>query len=984
MKNLSRLFLFLAVSVMAGPLAWAIKMDSGTQDSVIGRIEHVLAGMDTQDSAWTGTSLRLADLLTERARLRFMAEVEANCDNCKGSAADRKKATGIYESILERVKKEDKGTVLFQLAHLYEMAGEISKSERLYDKILNAKPGTYSNEILTHTHLALADIAFDKDNHKKALKHYLIAYNDKTSDARGLTLYRIAWCQFSLGQLDTSIKTLEQLLSSTELLSKNSNSGPVYDASFHADVSRDLATFYLRRKIKTADIEKFKSLLPKDQHKDLFLYFAGEADRLGQKKAAHLIYETYLEEPGLTKEERLSAFVHLTQTKYDMGDAAHANEDFAVAALNIKDGSCSDAAQCAATQKEMRRYVTELHRSKKTSPTMDVLKAYSIYTQTFPEDYEMAMLGAQLASQMKQDKFALTMYRQVGNANSGKYREPAILSEIETAEHIRDPKTSLAERETSYQHYLSVFPQGEKSFSVKYQLAQLSVERKDPSTAAKSFRALALDTSGSLDLRKKSADLALDNLAILKDDKNIQTWSAEFAQALPASASEYRQIGRKATMNQIVQTTNSDKSSHSELQQALQQIQAVDLRGTSDKDRMIHFKNEAILAQKIGDQTALITSLNSLLAIRSLSADDREETLARKVGIYEETFDFVSAYRVAKQMKFPKMKQAEKELRLATLADLANENPRQHYKAALANGLRGKQAAFVSSRLVMLSSSPVKEMKQQKELAQNPRLMEQTLLLVYAKTRDTKGLSPVMKTSSLRHSAAVHFIEKQPFYSEQTAFDIRISRHQLHSGTNAQLKKSLDARIKLLAEAQSQLMKAKHLNDYTAQIMALSTIARENERMAQNILALPLPKGLKKNEQEQYISLLKGKARPFVLSEQIAKQKLNEFWQNGSDLQALLHEQENSLPEVRPLLTRELAILSRLAPSSSIKDQLEHSIQNGVVSQQELTSAIEAVRKDPKDVERLVKLKNLETKFGHPLMATYLESRLAQLQRGNI
>jgi hypothetical protein len=984
MKTLNRFLLFVCILSSASLHAYADKMDLGTQDQVIARLERVLSQMDSKESEWTATNVRLANLLAERARLLFMAEVEANCNDCKGSSQDRKVAIHIYESILSRVQKEEKGTILFQLAHLHDMAGNEDKAAKLYQSILSAKPGTYSQEIVSRSHLGLADIYFAKNDNKKALSEYQTAFKDPKSEARGLTLYRIGWCQFNLGQLETSIHTLEHLLSSRDLLSRNSSAGLAYDSSFHADVARDLAAFYLRRQVKTADINKFKALLPQDHRKELMLYFATESDRLGQKKASYQIYEAYLNDTTLTKEERLSAFVHLTQTKYDMGDTTRANKDFAVAALNFKNTKCTDAKQCAETQKEMRRYVTELHRAKKARPTMDVLKAYTIYTQTFPEDYEMGMLGAQLASDMKQQPTAMIMYRQVGAADSGKYRESALLGEMEAAEHLADSKASIAERQAAYEHYLSVYPKGSKAFTVKYQLAQLYIERKDSAGAASAFRDLALDSSGSLDLRKKSADLALDSLVVLKRDQDIQNWSKDFAQALPKSAGEYRQIGRKAAMNQIVQTTNNEKSSSSDLQTALTNIQAVDLRGSTDKESITHFKDEAILAQKVGDKAILVSSLNSLLAIRSLTAEDREEILARKVGVYEEAFDFISAYRVANQMKFPKLKKADKELRLGTLADLANQNPRSHYKAALSAGLSGKQAAFVASRLVLLSGNPVREIRDEQALKQNQRLMEQTLLLVFAKTHNQRGLEPVMKESPLKRTAAVHFIEKQPFFAEQAAFDAKISRSQLRAENNSRLQKSINERIRLLTDAKAQLTKATHLNDYTVQVMALSTMARENERMAKDLLSLPLPKGLKKTEEAQYIGLLKGKARPFVMSEQVSQQKLNEFWQNANALQSLLREQEESLPEIRPYITRELMILAKLAPNDSVRSLLERSIQTATVSATDLTNAREAVRQDPKDVERLVKLKNLESKFGHPLMATYLETRLAQLQKGKI
>ncbi len=586
MKNLLIAFLLLSFSV-SGPLARAAKMDSETQDQVIGRLERVLSLMEKNESAWIGTNLRLADLLSERARLRFMAEVEAKCEGCKGSVTDRKRSISLYEGVLDQVKKEDRGQVLFQLAHLYDMAGGQDKSQSLFEKILSAKKGLYVADLIARAEVGLADILFQKGKNKEALVHYQIAFKDKNAENRGLILYRIAWCEFNQDHLPSAIATLEKLMASPELLTKEGTKGSEYDSAFHGDVSRDLATFYSRRKIADGDIAKYKQLIPKDQRKVLLVFFADEASRIGQKAAAYQIYQTYLEEPTLTKSERLAGFVRLAQTRYEMGQSTQSTDDFAVAAMNFKDMSCNDKDSCAETQKNMRRYVTDLHRANKVHPTMDVLKAYFIYVKTFPEDAEMAILGAQLAMDLKQESMALTMYQSAVNSNVEKYREAALLGEIEAAERLKNPK----DLETAYKNYLAVIPKGEKAFVIRYQLAQLAADRKDWSKAAQSFHDLALDTSGSKDLRKKSADLALDSLAAEKRDLEIQSYAAEFATAFPEDSNEFRRIARKATMNQVVQTANSDRSSKSDLQTALQQLQKADLRGATPAEKLLHYKN---------------------------------------------------------------------------------------------------------------------------------------------------------------------------------------------------------------------------------------------------------------------------------------------------------------------------------------------------------------------------------------------------------
>src|SRR5437868_386349 len=117
MKTLNH---FLTVSaiiagILLGPPAQAEKMSAQTQDLVIERMERVISTLEKTDPSWVASQQRLADLLSERARVRFMQEVEANCDGCKGSKKDRVQAIAIYEDLLRSVNLNDNGTILFQL-----------------------------------------------------------------------------------------------------------------------------------------------------------------------------------------------------------------------------------------------------------------------------------------------------------------------------------------------------------------------------------------------------------------------------------------------------------------------------------------------------------------------------------------------------------------------------------------------------------------------------------------------------------------------------------------------------------------------------------------------------------------------------------------------------------------------------------------------------------------------------------------------------
>ena len=979
MKN----FLFsliLIFGVGAASPSPAAKMDSETQTQVVDRLERILSQMEKTDSSYAPSQLRLADLLSERARLRFMNEVEANCKGCKGSVADRKKALSIYEELLPTTPPAQQGAVLFQMAHLFEMAGEESRAIELYEGILK-KPQKNSPEFIRLARTALADLLFQKGKFKEARGHYQTAFQDKQTANRGLILYRLAWCEFNLDQLPTAISTLEKLASSPELLTKESAKGTVRDAAFQNDVMRDLATFYARQKVSAREIAQYQKLMPVDQRKELLLFFGSELDRLGQKQAAADVYHVYLQNPELTKEERLDVFVKIAQVSYDKGQSSQSIQDFAVAAQAYKDIRCSENEKCTELQKRMKNYVTELHRSKKSKPDMDLLKAYAIYAKTFPEDTEMAILGAQVAVSLNQPNMAVVLYHHAsGSAQNPKLRETALLGEIESAETTGDLKI----RESAYLAYLQAMPSGPKAFEVRYQLAHLSYEQKDIKRAADQFRELALDKRGTADLRKKSADLALDAQASLKNDADLEKWAIEFAAVFPAARAEYLQISRKAVLNQTAATTNDEHASKSAQRDALQKMRAVSLNGVSDAEKITHLRNQSILAEKVDDETALMSSLGGLLAVHSLSKAEREKVLARKVGWYERKLNFQAAYKTAMQMRFPALSNAERELRMGTLADLAGLRPQKHYNAALHAGLSRNESLALRQRLVMLAEDPLNELRKQKsELSKVPVVLSETVILVYGKTRNLAALESYLRVPGMSHQPATSFLHKQPFLAHQPAFAARLARQQLDDRTDARLQKTIRERIQLLKQADQNLSEAIRLKDFAPQVLALHVVATQNERMVRDLAALPIPKGLSEKQTQEYLKLMQAQSKPYLVKSKFAGQKLSEFWQNEASVTALATDLEKSRPEIRPVLEAEVRLIIDLAPSSA-RSRLSSALKDSRPDAKDLLSAREEVRENPEDKGKIEKLKTLELKIGHPLMSSYLEGRLGQIQREKV
>ncbi len=986
MKNLNQVLIlgaFFSGVVLSSPSAMAQqKMNNDTQDLVIKKMERVLSALDKSDSSYMASQQRLADLLSERARVRFMSEIEANCDGCKGSKEDRLKAVKIYENLLSEVKINEHGVILFQLAHLYEMSGQTDKAIALYEKIIKeAKAQKTSAAIISRSRAGLGDLLFQTGKFNEALNQYNTALKDKNLENRALTIYNKAWCEFNTDRLNSAITTLETLLKNPKQISRSTDGSSKYDPVFHADIQRDLATFYSRRAIGDKEIATYDNLIPAGKRKELMSHFADEADRVGQKQAAHKILSRYLEDPELTKEERLAGFIKLAQVNYDRGQSTQSTADFAKAAAAFQKSGCSGEEKCQELEKMMKRYVTELHRSKKVKPDQDLLNAYITYQNTFPTDVEMTERGAQVATDIGNFAVATQLYRTISETRgfSEKDRQNALLNEISVAEKTKNP----AIQKEAYLHFLKYSSDEKKNFEVRYQLAYLAYTQKQLAEAADSFNDLARQKDGDADLRLKSANLALDALAQLKDDARIEQWSLDYAAIFPSSKKEFLALSHKALMNRAANVANNSGSSQGDVRKVLGQVMQSKNIGSTADEQILFYTNQSVLAKKAGDEEAYVNSLRSLLAINSLSAAKKEQTLSALASHYEKKLDFKNAYIVSAKMAQGKESAKDREFRLGTLADLAEMNPEKHYRASLKAGLKGPKALTLRARLVSLSNNPVSELKAQAgELKAKPALLNEMTIFVFAKTGNKNGLKSVLAMKEMRNQSAGLFIEKQDFYGKVSAFQNRISALKLESKTDRLLAKTMADRVTALGQADKLLAESLRLKDVTSQMMVLTIISQENERMVRDIAGLPMPKGLSPAEEKQYISILKGRSKPFLMKARVAQAKQNEIWAQSPALAQLVKDYKTTRPEVQRLLAREMQILTQLPGSGKMKSEVSGALSEGSFSARDLQSARKTVAENPENIRDLESLKFIETKIGHPLMPSYLDARLNTLQKG--
>lgn len=992
------------------------KMDVGTHGFLIEKLETVLAATPKGDSTRVPARLRLADLYSERARLIFMQEIEQGCQGdakktteqtvtCGQSAGDRKKAIEHYEAALKESSGKMQSRILFQLAYLYEANGRDSQAASLYKRILQIGSPTFSKIVLGQSEAGLGEVAFRAKRFSAARKHYENALKNSETPRRGWIHYRIAWCELNLNQAEKGKARLLTVLKTPELLRIESTDGIKADESFQEDIAHDLTIFYGRTGFSQADIENLWSLSPVDARKEILIELANEAERLGQKRASIAVWATLAQKAnedkgGLKNLERLEAQIRVAYLQYALGEKQAAAAGVETAVAIWKKSGCAPEAECELLKKRLRKLVIDWNKNETTEPSLTLLAAYTSYVSQFPEDAEMAFWGANVARELKQARQAAKLYRIASSSarailsakgpaandpNIPTVFEGSLVAEVEMAEQTGD----AALKTEAYNHYLAFNPKGPKVLEIRYQLADLAYKAGDHKAASVAFFAIATgQVEGAESCRdglpngvcKQAADLALDSTVILRDEVRLEAWAIALSEQSPKHRDEFLGIARKARLNMAAKAATSESKSQSAMRENLDKLKALDLRKASREEALLTYRNRFVLAEKLGDFAEANAAAIAVLKYPGLTGSEREDALAKQLWIAEMQLDFGTAYATAKKMKMPKLTAVDRELKLALFAELAGQNPRPHLETYIrtTKDKRGKLVA--RAKLVKLSGYDLKEFARQfNELKAQRAIFAAVALEVYSRHPSKQLAAKILGVRGMRQTAEGGHIARAKELKAMQAWLASTGRSVLPRGASDRvLAHAIKSRMAELARADrfaNQMIAAK---DGWLQAVALTRVMNENRRLKEEILALPLPKGLKAKDQARYQQLINKQVRPFEQKAQSIERKVAKFWASSA-AENLAREVETSHGPRRQFLVLQARVLASGSPeaiSRRLQQAIETEQQESRVAQVE--SARRDVRQNPFDFESLRKLRELEAEAGRETMVAYLDTRMKQ------
>jgi hypothetical protein len=1005
MLTASRLLFILTLFSVSHGLAE--KMDGSTHSLLIEKLERSLENLDKGDEASTAITKRIADLISERARLKEMDELgpkeSLKCPVCPASREDRNRALSLYTSLLKKNDVQDKGEILIQIAHIHLLLNEQSKALKVFEDVIQAGSKEHPESLIGASHAGLGEIYYSKQNMKKAAYHLEEALKNSATRKKGFLTYRLAWTYLNQGRVTLATQKIESILRSPELLSAEVGDSLKVDTVFHEEVSRDYATFLAKGQVNRKQIDEYLALSPETARDSNLSYLANELDRTGKKKSALIVWQVINERKNVPG-EKLEGHIRMAQVNYDMGQKSQTANDIKLAMEHWKLKGCKKEESCTDLQMKLKKLITDWDRATKSvkfkdpsvAPTPELAAAYESYLTVFDKDAEMAYWGASSLLRNHKYETASLMYRRATtlakkeikeaktDAEKSKYQnifEGSLLSEIESAEATKDPKARIS----SYENYLDQNPGGAKASEVKYQVAQTFYELADYNRAASVFRTVALDSRTPSELAIKSADLHLDCLHLMKDETLLEKQAIEYSQKFPTRQKEYLSLARKSALNQVAKAVNSPEASDSELRKSITRMNAVSLKGTSEKERATIYKDKMVIAERLKDLSTLISTADLLLGLKSLTKADKEFAQSRKLWAYEMGFEFHSAYKLAKQTGLLNLDAEDRPMKLAVLAELAGKNALPHYYDFLKISKKSAIKRQVMALIIRQASDFTKVLNQYElGLRDDKELLAELTLEEFGRTKDQRLATRRIKDGQLSRTRAGlalnRTVKLMNFENDHRA----LAAHRL-SRSSSQLKSSLKTRLQLIKISETRAQSALDSRDHSLQLLHLNFMKNQYARLGREISDLPTPSGLNRSMRATYQKLLAEQAAPHFRSSERLNQTLEKLWAQSDLLDLLMKDFKNSKTSIRPLLALEIKRLAAIAPSSERKSLLETLTEGHPQARRsEILEARRELREDPFNIKRLERLKHLESEAGRYQVAGYLDARIRQIQSGGI
>lgn len=963
------IILVVTIYLLGGSLALA---QGDMQAALIQKLEIVYKNLAPQDPQRPAISLRLADLISEQARVIGQTEFDQTGNFGQTSMDLRIKARQIYSDTLPSLSGSQKARVLLQMGYLSELLQESSKAQASFLQVTQL---TTDPSVQGEAQLALAENYFRGRQFAQAIPAYEKALSLPIA-RKGYALFRKSWSAYNMGQVEQAVQGLERILDTPSFLSMAGRANNELDLEFLNEVARDYAIFLVKQGDLSAEkVQAFAKRVSKGDLQDHLKQLGFEAQRSGNNAASVVVWR-YFYNQSTAPADRVMALTQEAMAQWALQNRVLAKErlEQSLREWASVPGGCL-AAVCEESQKLARQMIVNWHQSEKLKPSADLAVLYRAYLSAHGQDIEMSEWLAQIYEAQSKWPEAQAQYL----ATSQLVKEPAaterlLLLMLAIGEKSNDPLL----QSKVWSQYLESTSVRSQYYQVLYLKNKALYDAKNFALAQPALADFAKDEAAPGDLRLLSAHLHLDALAEQKLDQMLIDQSQKYAQSFAKNSSEFINIKNKAILNFVAQVGAQDPS------QSLQMMaQNLDSQSLAPTERLVYLKNKAILAEKAGNFALAAQTVLELGQHPEINADDKLWALKKQIWFAELRLDFMGVYEGLKKLEDVS---SEHFLKLALFAELAGQNPEKYFEKVLAQTedlelkkriyfelleRKKDQFAWITANRAWLG-------------AKDPDALAKSYVIAQAKLGAGSQLKATLKGID-KKSAWGSLLWRYQYLQEYQVIEANTRGHQLDVSSDGVMQKTIRARAKLLQDLEKFANQSIQAQDWSAQILTLGAVASENQRFYQDLMSLPMPEGLTPDEESQYMQMLMQQAQPYANKAAEVKAKVTELWQRSSWDKAYQESLEKA-PETSPLFALELGLLKAAAENEDqIKiDQIlaQMAKPTRLISSekhQSLASAREQLRANPLDKVAHQNLIHAEREVGNTAMAQYLEMRMQNL-----
>ena len=158
----------------------------------------------------------------------------------KKSTAYTKKSIENYRNILQNYPNYPRvAEALFFLAFMLNDVGQEKEALEMYNKLVRSYP---ESNFVPDAWNAIGEYYFNNNNAFKALMAYKKAAEFPKSRIYTFALYKMGWCYYNVGEYDTAIDTMKDLLAETDRREREGEGGG--GISLREEALRDLVIFF--------------------------------------------------------------------------------------------------------------------------------------------------------------------------------------------------------------------------------------------------------------------------------------------------------------------------------------------------------------------------------------------------------------------------------------------------------------------------------------------------------------------------------------------------------------------------------------------------------------------------------------------------------------------------------------------------------------------------------------------------------------------